>query len=274
MTTETTPERADSEAVELPTAEAVADLARELYGGVPRGGGVIHPTAVWHPGEAGDAGEAADVPYRVLKIREATPKCHHDAFALSFCRARADAIVTTGKNLREEPALTHDYLGSAATRQGLAAWRRQQRKASPPLNLILTSGRGLDFDHPFFDGPGKTVLFTGEKVAAKVKSAAVARGVRVVEDPFPDVRRAVAWLQRQGCGTLSIEAGPSTSTQLYKPPRMVDEVLLSVYEGSLAPEIRGGEFLAPEALGRAFLHRSSGCPVRTQDGLWNLYRYF
>ena len=260
----------DEEAAELISVEAVTRLARRMYGGMPRRGGVIHPTAVWLP--SAEPGEE-DRRYRVLKIQADTPKCHHDAFALSLCRARADAILTTGKNLRAEPTLTHGPLGSAMTAKALAAWRSRRAKEAVPVGLVLTSGRGLDLDHPVFQAPGQSVIFTGDEGAAHLKEAAKQRGIRVVSDPFPDVRRAIAWLQRQGHGTISIEAGPSTSVELYKPPVMVEEVLLSVYRGPLAESLRGGEFLSPERLKKHFRHASADYPVATADGEWCFYRY-
>jgi riboflavin biosynthesis pyrimidine reductase len=269
-TVERIPTREDEAAAALASAEAVTVLARRMYGGVPRRGGVIHPTAVWHP-EGDDGG--MDRCYRVLKIETETPRCHHDAFALSLCRARADAIVTTGKNLRAEPTLTHAPLGSPKTREALAAWRRRRGKEGVPVALVLSSGRDLDLDHPLFQESAEAVVFTGEKGVARLKAAAKTRGIRVVSDPFPDIRRAVAWLQRQGHGTISIEAGPSTSVELYKPPLMVEEVLLSVYRGPLAEALRGGEFLPPDRLKQAFPHVSAAYPVVTQDGEWRFYRY-
>ena len=257
----------DAEAAELTSVKAVSALARRMYGGDPRSGGVIHPTAVWQP--AGDA-----VCYRVLKITGATPRSHHDAFALNLARARADAILTTGKNLRQEPELTHGFLGSRRTGQALAGWRREVRaRSEPPWSVVLTSGRDVDLDHPLFAGPGQAVLYTGEDGAKRLRDGAVQRDIRVVADPLPDLRRAVAWLQRQGLGTISIEAGPSSACDLYKHTRMVEELLLSEYQGPLPAKLRGGEFLKAEALAQMFPCRSKDFTVSTTEGEWRFRRH-
>ena len=99
------------------TPDDVDALARRLFGAVPIDDGVVHVTALWAPPE----GER-----RTLLIGEHSPKSDHDFFSLNLARARADAILVTGKILREEPTLRYDLQGAGELPAALAAWRRER----------------------------------------------------------------------------------------------------------------------------------------------------
>ena len=72
---------------------------RVLLGpGLDRALGVLHVAAVW---------ETPDGRYRTLRVGEGAIRSASDAVVLSAARARADAIVTTGRILRDEPELMH-----------------------------------------------------------------------------------------------------------------------------------------------------------------------
>ena len=84
-------------------ASDVPPVIRTMYGtDLPLDGGVIHPTAQWR---------APDDRYVTLRLNADTPTSRHDRFALNLSRARADALITTGKILREEPGLDTDLIG-------------------------------------------------------------------------------------------------------------------------------------------------------------------
>ncbi len=231
-----------------------ADLARPV--------GVLHVTAVWRAPEGGLV---------TLKILPETPKSATDARALSLARARADAIVTSGRILREEPTLTHATHGPEAERAGLAAWRRERLgRASPARSVVLSSGRDLDPAHPLFRAAVDPVVFTGEEGARNLKGG----GVGVVGHPEPSLRAAIDWLQDQGLRNVSIEVGPTTALGLYREPFRVDELMLSIFEErDLAPPVRGAPFLDPTDLEAHLRRAAPPAAVREPSGLWRFERH-
>ena len=92
---------------------------------------------------------------------------------------------------------------------------------------------------------------------------------------MPSITAAVAFLQKEmGSDTVAIEAGPSTSLQLYRPSLTVDELLLSEFLGpTLPPLVKGAPFLDPEAIERAFPGRSEPYAVEEPSGLWWFRRW-
>eukprot|EP00741_Cyanophora_paradoxa_P019355 tig00021127_g18683.t1 len=183
--------------------------------------------------------------YVTLRQCERTPRSDHDFFVLNYVRAFADGIVTSGKNLREEPRLRYALAGPAA--EGLLDWRvRTLGKTGPQLVLVLTRGQdpaGL-LSHAMFtaasDRPIVPVLFCPAAAAPRLEAAAAERElrhVRVVGAERPSIAAAVAYLRAAGCGAVSVEAGPSTSRELHAA-RAVDTLLLSVYHApAIAPDV-------------------------------------
>ena len=248
---------------DLETARDVARLACEVFGTEPRTLGVLHPAAAWREGER----------LRSLIIGPQTPKCSLDAFSLNLARARADAVVTTGRILRCEPTLTHDLQGPGGMSEALARWREDLLgEARPLVSLVLTSGQDLDLDHPLFRGSGRSVIFTAEEGRRRLAGAATERGIEVVASPEPGLRAAIRFLQRRGAKTISVEAGPGTSRELYLAPLMVDELFLSLYGAPTLPEVlRGGDLPPRQQLAAQF----RGLAAFFQgEGDWSFYRYF
>lgn len=257
----------DSDIARLATARDVALRIEEIYGSDLHTTGLIHVTAVWH----GGAGA-----YVTLEIRPETPRCQHDLFALGLARARADAILTTGKILREEPKLTHQLVGPVEVPSALAAWRRDTLgKESAPITLVLTSGRDLDFRHPLFHSGTRAVIFTSREGQWELESQATSHGVEVVGAEHPSPQSAIEFLRREfGAATISIEAGPSVSRQFYEPPLVVDELLLSVYDAPRIPRsVEGGFFQPRSELESFFAEQSEPYRVNTTDGVWSLQRF-
>jgi len=252
---------------ELNSAEEVGLRIEEIYGTDLRSTGLVHVTAVWH----GGAGA-----YITLEIKPETPRCLHDLFALGLSRARADAILTTGKIVRQEPQLTHEPVGPAQVPSALAAWRREVLgKESAPITLVLTSGRDIDFAHPLFHAGTRAVIFTSREGQWALESQAANHGVEVVGVENPGAHTAIEFLRREfGAATISIEAGPSVSRQFYGPLLQVDELLLSVYEAPRIPQsVEGGFFLPRPELERFFSERSEPYGVKTEGGAWSLQRF-
>lgn len=229
--------------------------------GLARDRGVLHPTAVWR------APSGALV---TLRVGPGAPTSATDGLLLGLARARADAILTTGRNLRAEPTLSH------ALDPRLAAWRRDVvGRREPPRSVVLTSGRALPFEHPVFHGPSRAWVVTSRDGAARVARAAARAGVEVIARERPGARDALDFLQRQrGCETVCVEAGPSTTRALYDEPAAVDELLLSVYEEPTLPErARGGDLFALARIEALF-----GPPRREvvrlePSGRWRFLRY-
>ncbi len=258
--------RPDAEIAELDSAAAVAAKAEEIYGAPLTSTGVVHVTSVWRRRTA----------YLTLAIGPRTPRSAHDALVLNLTRARADAILTSGRILRREPRLEHRLGGPGRVPEALAAWRREHLgKDSPPVTLVLTSGRRLDFDHPIFSAGTRAVVYTSRAGQWRLESRAADRGVEVVGVDEPSVGGAIDLLRYQfGAATISVEAGPSVSRQLYEPPVTVDELLLSVYDAPQIPAgVRGDPFLDAGELVHVFSRASLPYRVATADGEWSFQRF-
>ena len=258
----------------LLSAADVEAFAARLYGGscpapVP---GVSHVTACWRR-----PGALPTSPLVTLKINEHTPKSAEDTFALGFARARADAILVSGKLLRDEPTTTFGLPGPSAP--ALARYRQESAlRFDAPLLVVLTRSGDVDPGHvAFADGPGapRPLVLTGpdgaEKLAPRVAGTRVE--VQVLEALGP--RSAVAWLRdARGCARVSIEAGPTASRALYDAPSLVDELSLSVFEESRLPgPAFGPEFLSPHALEERLGTSTPPVELPGESGRWTFRLY-
>lgn len=251
---------------EIRSAADVDAMVERLYGHGfdPRRPGVLHVTAVWRRG----TGE-----WVTIRIEERTPKSEHDFFVLNLCRARADAIVTSGKNLRQERDLRHDLAGPVRVPEALASWRRRLGKTEPPISLVLTSGRSLDPGHLLFRSGTRPLIYTSPEGWERLL-AVRERGVEVVADLDAGLRSAIAFLLRErNAETIVVETGPSTSMGLYDPPLLVDELFVSIYEGELDEALQGGAFLSQEDVEARFTQPEPSFRVRSKGGCWSFRRY-
>jgi riboflavin biosynthesis pyrimidine reductase len=249
--------------------DTLRGFVRERLGAVPgEEPGVLHVAAVWRP-----PGEDRNV---VLRICDRTPRSALDFLLLNLARARSEAIVTTGRILRDEPELTHDLAGSDGVRRALHAWRRETLGLQqPPWLLVLTSGRDIDPEHPALHAWARPLVLCPASSAAEVRRRVGGAGVAVVGHDDPGLRAALDHLQRErGARRISIEAGPSTASTAYAVPPRVDELLLSAFTaGILPPGLAGGEL--PR---RAELERILGPPRATHtavesSGPWSFEHY-
>lgn len=242
-----------------PSAAAISwtRRLRALYGEEPKlAPRVVHVAAT---SELPDGGRP------VLRISAATPTSATDAFALEAARARVDAILTTGENLRREPSLRH-RLGPEAS-----AWRREVLGLdTPPRSIIWTRHPSEFLMHRLFTRETGAILLTPEST----------RGDQALETRCL-VFRATSLVHAIDCieaalGVRStlIEAGPSTARDLYRTPERVDELLLSIYRGPALP----AALLLPEFASAPEIESRLGAPVYTrtveQDGIpWRFERY-
>jgi riboflavin biosynthesis pyrimidine reductase len=246
-------------------ATGCAERIRTIYGAdLAADAGVLHVVAVWSPPGASP---------RVIRIGAHSPRSPTDAFVLRLARARVDAIVTTGRNLRDEPGLTHRLGGPHA--EALAAWRSKVvGRNELPRSLVLTRGRDVDLDHPLFRTAHHPILFTGESAPASLDAAAALRDIDLVRHPAPDARAAIAYLRAaHAARSISIEAGPSTALPLYDPPVAVDELMLSTFdEPDLPEEARGAAFPGIPWLRRLLPRTSSPWACEEASGHWTFRR--
>jgi riboflavin biosynthesis pyrimidine reductase len=254
---------------EIVDAASLRRFFAGAFGTMPgEGEGVLHVAAVWRP-----PGEDHNL---VLRICDRTPKSEIDFLLLNLARARADAIVTTGRILREEPGVAHEVQGPLGVRVALHAWRRQELGVlRPPWLLVLTSGRDLDPSHPAFHASVRPIVFCPESSAAEVARRVEDASIEVVGHPAPDLRAALTYLRlRRGARRISIEAGPSTATAAYSEPRLVDELLLSVFLGRSVPEsVAGGELPPPTKIERVMGGLRAAFTVEEPSGRWRFERY-
>ncbi|MEM1245705.1 MAG: hypothetical protein AAGK22_05010 [Acidobacteriota bacterium] len=263
--------RGDATASEGRPVEARADeveqwTQRLLGGSLSEVEGVLQTAAVWRrPG----SGELV-----VLKIDDETPKSASDFLLLQLGRARAEAIVTTGKILRDEPDL--DFaLGFAhpelpASRAHLEAWRADAcGLASEAKLVVLSSGRDLPLHHPALEGRDVTVL-TGALGEERLASASRAFGIEVVAVPASGVLGALAWLAGQGTRRVTVEAGPSTSSALYGDSTHVAALSLSTLQQADLPEsLQGGAFLTGAELHERMQPVREASTVDEQESRWS-----
>ena len=206
-----------------------------------------------------------------MRICDRTPRSEVDSLLLNLARARADAIVTTGRIMREEPHLSHDLQGKPGVGAALHAWRRQELSLSqPPWLLVLTSGRDLDPAHPAFHASARPIVFCPESSAAEVARRVEHASIEVVGHPAPDLRAAIDYLRyRRGARRITIEAGPSTAIEAYHDPPLADELLLSVYLGETVPEsVVGGELPPPAEIDRVMGPVRAAFTVEESTGRW------
>ncbi len=241
-----------------------------LYGEDPAAArGVLHVMSCW---------SAPDGTLRAIRIAPGSPQSGTDRFVLSAARARADAIVTTGKTLRDEPAVEHGpIVRDAALRRALAAWRSEcAGRVVPARSVVLSSGRDLDLAHPILAGASGALISTGEEAAAALRerAAQAEKNLEVIGRARPGLRDTVSFLRRErGFETVLVEAGPSTALELYRAPVGVDELLLSIYEESRLEEpLIGPAFLPLARLGDLFARQCTPHRTLEESGRWSFRR--
>jgi len=249
-------------------AEGCARRIRACYGAaLEEPAGVLHIAAVWRDPRGG---------WPTLRITPQTPRSATDRFALGLARARADAVLTTGRILREEPALEHRYHEDAPLDAALTQWRNERLdKRVPPVSAVLTSGRGLDVGHPLFAGPAAVWVLTRPDAADALRARGLAARHRVVERAEWTLHDALASLRREaGFATIAIEAGASTTRALYAAELGVDELMLSCFEGAELPEsLRGAGFATSRELAGVFGPPLSLHIEQEHSGRWSFLRF-
>jgi riboflavin biosynthesis pyrimidine reductase len=252
-------------------AVLVAERVRRLYGemgddSLSDPAGVIHVAAV---------GREPDGELVVLKINQSTPRSACDRFALDLARARADVIVTTGAILRAEPGLRYELASDRA--DALHTWRMDQLgRPTPPLVVVLTGREDIDLDHPTLHGWAQPWIFTNVD-CAKALHGRLPRHVGLAGVPSPDLQTLVDWARRRfDARTITIEAGPTVTRPLYheggESPGLVDELMLSVFEGAIPSGARGDPFASQRTLERCFGRRHEGEVVEEESGPWRFVR--
>ena len=251
--------------VELTDAASVDRAARRLFGSrLDSRPPVSHSGAVWN--------DPNSKLLTTLRINGHQPKSDLDFLALHIARARSDAIVVTGKILRDEPALQYDLRADDRWGDALPTWRQLRWGLwEPPWLLILTASGKLDWSHPVFQCWVRPLIFTNDRAASR---ALADSPFPVVADEAPDIRRAIRHLQvSRDCQSVSIEAGPSTVLGLYERPVAVNELLLSVYLGrGIDERAKGSPLIELSNLRRRFREETSATH-RSPCGHWSFHRF-
>lgn len=202
---------------------SICDQIEELFGvrELPRDAGVLHVTALsQHPDQL-----------RTIAIDAHSPQSARDHFALMLGRARADAIIITGKLLRDEP----NYAIALPAGDGLRTWRKSvmQRDRDPELWVMTRSGE-VDAGHPIWTSEVRPVVFTTPAGGARLQQTLP--DVERVEVDEPSLAKAIEAAQSRGSTTIVLEAGPSTTDAAYRD-RLVDELMLSRFYGPFDPQM-------------------------------------
>jgi len=249
-------------------AQSIERSGTRLLGrlSVLRDAGVVHVTAVHDsPGAL-----------TTMRIGPSTPRSDHDFFVLCLVRAHADAIVSTLKNLRDEPQLRFELLGDGTLPAALHAYRRETLdRDGPPRLLLLTRDGDVDLGHPALHGWARPTLVMPIAAAPSMERRLRDAGLRSEVDVWArrdsSMRATVDELRaRPEIRTVSIEAGPSTTRALYRDPCAIDALVLSRFEGpSLPAEVVGGELVTTTSL-ESLLPVSGGRHAVTEpSGPWS-----
>jgi riboflavin biosynthesis pyrimidine reductase len=224
--------------------------------------GVVHPTSVVR----GPNGLLW-----TLAIDDAAPRSKCDRFSLLLARATADAIVVTGKLLRDEPELSHALVGPEAS--DLLEWRRAHGRTGPPAVLVLTSGQDLPEGHPLWTRTVPPIVVTSEEGFARL-AAIRARGVACVALEHPSLHETIRYARSElGARTVSVEAGASTTARLYASgARVVDELWLSRFHGPTAETQRAAPLGRLEDITDALPHAGPTRHVIEPSGRWSFQR--
>lgn len=216
-------------------------LARWVGRDIAGPAGVLHVAAA----AQNDAG-----PYATLRVGEGAPRAVSDGIVLSGARARADAIVTTGRILRDEPELVHGSISAPDVTAELDDWRRRLGFERPPWIAVLTGRGELPAGHPALAAAERLVLFTGVEGAARLEAdPATPTHADIVVSPEPSARGLIEHLQSiRRAESIVIEAGASTSRGLYDEPATIDELWLSVCRSPVAEADRVGPFVDPATI--------------------------
>ncbi|MDH3625930.1 MAG: hypothetical protein OES69_14790 [Myxococcales bacterium] len=251
--------------VELSDAASVDRVARILFGSALDSRPLVsHSGAVWNDPDSQKL--------TTIRINEYRPKSDLDFLTLHIARARADAIVITGKILRDEPSLSYDLRADARWGEALVEWReRTWGLWEAPWLLILTASGQLDLSHPALQGWVRPVIFTSDHTAERKLADSP---FPVVADAEPNIRRAIRHLQvARDCQCVSIEAGPSTAVSLYERPTVVNELLLSVYLDKTIDDRARGAPLIELARLRSRFHSETSATHRCQGQHWSFHRF-
>jgi riboflavin biosynthesis pyrimidine reductase len=251
--------------VELSDAASVDRAARILFGSALESRPFVsHSGAVWNDPESQRL--------TTIRITDYAPKSDLDFLSLHIARARADAIIITGKILRDEPSLCFDLRADARWGDALVEWReRTWGLWERPWLLILTASGKLDFAHPALRGWPRPMIFTSDRTAARKLADSP---FPVVADAEPSIRGAIRHLQvTRDCHCISIEAGPSTAVSLYDPPAVVNELLLSVYLDRTLDDRARGKPLIELARLRSRFRSETSATHRCQGQRWSFHRF-
>jgi riboflavin biosynthesis pyrimidine reductase len=189
---------------------------------------------------------AADGRLHALRIDEHAPKSETDWFALSLCRARADAVLTSAENLRREPQLSHRLSGPWA--DTLTRYRAEMLgKPATLACAILTRSGDLPLDHPVWkDGTHKLVLCPPD--AAALLRAKLGTRAEILAAPDLSVAHACRLLQARALALISVEAGPRSASSLYADDPCVTELWLTRWESAPAEAALAGALPADATL--------------------------
>lgn len=208
--------------------------------------------------------------YKIIRVDSSkAPRSNEDFFALNLARARVDAIFTSGKVIREEADLSHSLQGPFA--KSLEEYRTKVLgKASPPYSLIFTRG-SPDLESSFFDNKTRPVIYTSTDGYNSLDKKVLEEKGIIAKDggASPTVEEALAYLKEElGVETVSMEAGPSVSNDLYNKS-LVSELMLSIYSGKISPEAIGNEFVSKKTIEENLILDSLS---NNYDG-WTFKRY-
>lgn len=236
-------------------------------------------------------GEVSEAPPRVIQIISAhrtragglnvmslsaeAPRSARARFLRNVMRARVDAILTTGRVLRRRPELMLTLQGAGELAAGLWRFRRERvGRLERARVVVLTASGDVDPKHPSLVRAARPLILTGAVGAKRLQTRGIPKHITIVERPEPSLRDAVAYLHEAGIESIAVEAGPAAALDLYEPPLLVDELVLSIFESADVPEgVVTGPFAAEPQLTELFGAPRLVTRSTEASGEWTFRRY-
>ncbi len=215
---------------------------------------------------------------RLIVPGEQAPASQTDRFALAAARARADAILTSGANLRAEPELHFELAENDLENHAFLEWRNARlARTNAPILIVLSASGEIPVEHPALCGASAGFVWTTAAGASRLGARVGALEV-VLGDPDLDgvVGAIRAARSDSRIETVLVEAGPKASAPLYRQGvagERCDELLLSRFEGELAPEAIGPRFVSAAAIESCFALPPSEVRIVDSSGVWRFYRH-
>ena len=143
--------------------------------------------------------------------------------------------------------------------------------------VVLTASGEIPVEHPALRGASAGFVWTTAAGASRLGARVGALEVVSGDPDLDGIVGAIRAARRDsGIATLLVEAGPRASAPLYRQGlarERCDELLLSRFEGELAPLAIGPRFVSAATIESYFAVPPSEARIVDSSGVWRFYRH-